>query len=137
MRTVVRAIIKKDNSILAIKRVKNEETYWVFPGGGVENQEDQKEALVRECKEELGLIVEVLDLFDEYVFDNETLGEQKEFFYNCKIIGGELGTGDGPEYNQDEQNSRNKGTYEPIWISLEEFLKLDIRPVEIKNKLIN
>lgn len=121
---------------MAIKRVKNGETFWVFPGGGIDDGEDHKEALVRECQEELGLDVEVLDLMSEYTFNNETLGEQKEYFYNCNIIGGELGTGDGPEYNQTEPNSRNKGSYEPAWIKLKGAANLDVRPTEIRNKLL-
>jgi 8-oxo-dGTP pyrophosphatase MutT (NUDIX family) len=135
MRKVVRAIIKKDNALLLIKRVKNDQTYWVFAGGGVEEDEDQEEALIRECKEELGLDVEARDFVFEYVFQNETLGEQKEYFYNCKIIGGQLGTGDGPEYNQTEKDSRNFGTYQPMWINFDQIKSLDIRPVEMKNKL--
>ncbi|KKQ01845.1 MAG: MutT/Nudix, partial [Candidatus Moranbacteria bacterium GW2011_GWD2_36_198] len=39
MRIVVRAIIKNDDSLLVIKRIKNGETYFVFPGGGVDDGE--------------------------------------------------------------------------------------------------
>lgn len=120
-------------SLLAIKRIKNGETYWVFPGGGVEDGENYESALKRECKEELGLEVEVLELMFEYPFINKKFGEQKEYFYTCKIIGGELGTGDGPEY---DQNSHNKGSYEPGWIKLSDLKNLDVRPATIKNNLL-
>jgi ADP-ribose pyrophosphatase YjhB (NUDIX family) len=137
MREVVRAIIVKEESLLTIKRVKNDQTFWVFPGGGVDEGEEYKKALIRECEEELGLEVEVLDLMSEYTFNNETLGEQKEYFYNCNILGGELGTGNGPEYNQTEPNSRNKGSYEPVWIKLSELADFNLRPAEIKNELLS
>ncbi|EKE19582.1 MAG: MutT/NUDIX family phosphohydrolase [uncultured bacterium] len=132
MRNVVRAIIIRGDSLLTIKRVKGGETYWVFPGGGVENGENHVEALKRECKEELGLDVEVLELMFEYTFANTKFGEQEEYFYRCEILSGDLGTGDGPEYTQP---SIETGSYEPMWMKLNEMKNLDVRPSEVKEKL--
>jgi len=134
MRSVVRAIIIKDDSLLVIKRVKNNETYWVFPGGGVEDGEDQMGALKRECKEELGVVVEVFEIMFEYPFINKEFGEQHEYFYRCDIISGKIGTGDGPEYNND---SKYNGTYEPCWIKLNEVSNVDLRPLEIKDNILS
>jgi 8-oxo-dGTP diphosphatase len=51
---VVAAIIKKENKILATKRGYGEFiNMWEFPGGKIEADESQKEALIREIKEEL------------------------------------------------------------------------------------
>ena len=51
---VVAAIIKKENKILATKRGYGEFiNMWEFPGGKIEAKESQKEALIREIKEEL------------------------------------------------------------------------------------
>lgn len=51
---VVAAIIKKNNKVLATKRGYGEFIdMWEFPGGKIEENESQKEALVREIKEEL------------------------------------------------------------------------------------
>lgn len=51
---VVAAIIKKENKILATKRGYGEfVNMWEFPGGKIEANESQKEALIREIKEEL------------------------------------------------------------------------------------
>ncbi len=51
---VVAAIIKKENKILATKRGYGEFiNMWEFPGGKIEAGESQKEALIREIKEEL------------------------------------------------------------------------------------
>lgn len=133
MRNVVRAIIVEDNSILLLKRIKNGDVYWVFPGGGVEVGESRRIALVRECKEELGLDVKVTDLMFKDLFVNKKFGLQKEYFYSCKILGGQLGMGNGPEYSQ---NSYYIGTYEPCRVELEKVPNLDLRPVEIKNNLL-
>lgn len=55
---VVAAIIKKENKILATKRGYGEFiNMWEFPGGKIEANESQKEALIREIKEELDCII--------------------------------------------------------------------------------
>ena len=57
---VVAAIIRKDNKIFATQRGYGEfKDGWEFPGGKVEEGETKEEALVREIKEELGILIEV------------------------------------------------------------------------------
>lgn len=57
---VVAAIIKKENKILATKRGYGEfVNMWEFPGGKIEANESQKEALIREIKEELDCTIEL------------------------------------------------------------------------------
>lgn len=134
MRTRVRAIIIKNNAILLIKRTKPNSVYWVFPGGGVEDGEDNKGALVRECKEELGVDVNVLELMSENFFTQKDNEEYKEYFYNCLILGGKLGSGKGPEY---EDDSNYEGGYKIEWIDMNKLKDYDIKPMEVRNKLID
>ncbi len=134
MENRVRAIIIKERALLTIKRVKLSETYWVLPGGGVENGEDKITAIIRECKEELGVEVEVLDLMFKNLFVYRDHAEQEEYFYGCNITGGELGTGNGPEY---QENSGYEGTHELEWIKLSELKNFDVRPTEIRNSLLD
>ena len=57
---VVAAIIKKENKILATKRGYGEfVNMWEFPGGKIEANESQKEALIREIKEALDCTIEL------------------------------------------------------------------------------
>ncbi|WP_405286703.1 (deoxy)nucleoside triphosphate pyrophosphohydrolase [Methanobrevibacter sp.] len=68
---VVAAIIKKENKILATKRGYGEFiNMWEFPGGKIEAGESQKEALIREIKEELDCTIKptkfALDLEYQY-----------------------------------------------------------------------
>ena|SRR3989338_9060257 len=126
----VRAIIIKDNKVLTIKRTKPDATFWVFPGGGVEEGETNEKALIRECKEELGVNVNINDLFVE--MDSKvpkTLG-QREYFYFCEIKGGRLGTGDGPEFND---NSLYVGKYDIEWININNLKNIGLRPAEVKD----
>ncbi len=125
----VRAIMIEGESLLLIKRDKNDEQYWVFPGGGVENGENHQQALQRECKEELGVDVLIGKLILENNFPQGNENAQKEFFYECEIIGGKLGTGDGPEF---ERDSHSDGTREIQWINLNALDEYDIRPKEMK-----
>lgn len=129
----VRAIIIQDDSLLTIKRVKPQEIYWVFPGGKVEAGESDQEALVRECKEELGLDVQVEELLFEKIFDPAGREQQMEYFYRCSVVGGELGTGDGPEY---AENNHYDGTHEAEWVKMKDLAKIDLKPKEIKEGIL-
>jgi len=129
----VRAIIIKDNKLLTIKRSKQELIYFVFPGGGVEQGEDLETAMKRECKEEIGVEIKIMNNFTSERFDRGEI-EQLEHFYFCDIVAGELGTGDGPEY---EVNSGYEGTHEIEWLHVNDLLNYDLRPKEVALKLFN
>lgn len=132
MKERVRAIIKEGENILLIHRIKQGREYWVFPGGGVEKTDtNHKSALTRECKEELGVDIQVGDLFTIYEF-GKTGKEQREYFYFCEITGGELGTGSGPEF---QEGTHYEGMYALEWIPLKDFSTRNIQPEEVKKGL--
>jgi len=99
----------------------------VFPGGGIENGETPEEATIREVNEELGVKIAIKDLIDTV----EYTGTQ--YFYLAEITEGEFGTGMGEEFTD---LKRNRGTYEPVWLPIEECLFKDIRPREIIDMLL-
>lgn len=67
MTEVVAALIWEGNRFLACQRPahKARGLLWEFVGGKVEPGESREEALVRECREELGVTVAVGDIFME------------------------------------------------------------------------
>ena len=82
---VVFAVIKKDNKILSMVRGHGEyKGYYEFPGGKIEENETNEEALKREIKEELNASIEVLKLIDiiEYDYPNFHL---KMYAYLCEL----------------------------------------------------
>lgn len=129
MKERARAIIVKNGEIILIKRVKSEMVYFVFPGGGVEDGENKTEALLREVKEELGLDVIITELFSSLRFDKDKF-EQIEYFYLCDVVGGTLGTGDGPEF---KNNSNYEGSHEVLTMSIENLKDLNLLPIEIRD----
>lgn len=56
---VVCAIILKNSQVLAVKRSEKQRLagHWEFPGGKVEFEENQKNAIIREIEEELSVQV--------------------------------------------------------------------------------
>ena len=129
----VRAIIVENNKILLIKRIKEESFYWTTPGGGVEDGESRDEAIKRECYEELGVIVQPGKVFLERIADKPAIKGQKEFFYYCDIIGGEVGTGKGPEF---QKGTGYIGEYKVEWVELEKVSQLKLKPQEVKEKIL-
>lgn len=90
-RPSVRAIILNDNNKIALVYSKKEK-YYKFPGGGIKQDENKKEALVREVREEVGLIVipESICEFGSVMrrqrsnVSPNTIFEQENYYYTCK-----------------------------------------------------
>ena len=64
---VVAALIRKGNTFMICQRPahKARGLLWEFPGGKIEPGETGPEALIRECREELGVTLSVGDVFYE------------------------------------------------------------------------
>lgn len=132
MKNRVRAVIVKNGKILLIKRTKPDLVYWVTPGGGVETGETNKEALIRECKEELGVKIEVKDLILEFISEKEETVGQKEYFYYVNILDGIIGSGQGPEF---QINSGYLGRYDIEWVDIKSLSNVNLKPESIKSLL--
>lgn len=121
-----RVIILKDNEVLLIKRVKNNRTYYVFPGGKAEVGETPEMTAMREAYEELGVQVALGDCFETVRFS-----EVQQYYFLATIVGGELGTGQAEEFTTGE------GTYELEWLPVEALSNYPVIPVEVVISLMN
>jgi 8-oxo-dGTP diphosphatase len=125
----VRGIIIDNNELLLIKRIKQDLTYYVFPGGGVEEGETFLEALDRELKEEINVsVINPEEIYVEYTPSNINR------FYLCKFYDGDFGVSDGPEYTSGEY--ANKGQYIPVRIPISDIELYNIVPDLVKKVLI-
>src|SRR5436190_8776587 len=64
MRNIVNALFVRDGAVLLVRRSPHRSTYpgfWSFPGGHVEPGESLAEALVREVREEVGVVPTRID----------------------------------------------------------------------------
>lgn len=91
-RPSARGIILKPNGKIALVYSK-QKNYYKFPGGGIHVGEDKREALIREVKEEVGMIVKP-DTIQEFgsvmrlqksTDTPNTVFEQENFYYLCQV----------------------------------------------------
>lgn len=91
-RPSARGIVLKPNGKIALVYSK-QKNYYKFPGGGIRDGEDPREALIREVKEEVGMIVK-RDTIQEFGsvlrlqksnFKSNTVFEQENFYYLCQV----------------------------------------------------
>ena len=89
-RPSARAVIINHNKIALVYSKK--ERYYKFPGGGIKDNEDMKTALIREVREEVGLVV-IPDSIKEFGSvlrrqksnaSPDTIFEQENFYFLCQ-----------------------------------------------------
>ena len=87
---VVAALIWKNNKFMICQRLahKARGLLWEFVGGKVESGETKEQALIRECKEELDIILSVSDIFMEVIHEYPDITVHLTLF-NATIAEGE------------------------------------------------
>lgn len=87
---VVAGLIWKDGKFMICQRPENKARalLWEFVGGKVEKGESREDALIRECKEELDIVVKPLDVFCivDHVYPDITI---RLVLFNAEIVWGE------------------------------------------------
>ena len=90
-RPSARAIIRSGDKIALVYSQK--EKYYKFPGGGIHDDEDKRQALIREVREEVGMVVipESIREFGSVLRRQKsdrgenTIFEQENFYYCCDV----------------------------------------------------
>ncbi len=90
-RPSARAVIIRDDKIALV--YSKREKYYKFPGGGIHDDEDKKEALAREVREEVGMVVipesirEFGSVLRRQKSDKaeDTIFEQENYYYFCDV----------------------------------------------------
>lgn len=103
--------------IVVVERHRDGLHYFSVPEG-VEDRETPEQAVVREVFEELGVVVKELARLDIHVV------------FEVRIVGGELGTGGGPEFSR-----VGRGTYTPVWMPIEAIDGIELYPPGVREIL--
>jgi ADP-ribose pyrophosphatase YjhB (NUDIX family)/GNAT superfamily N-acetyltransferase len=91
----VGVLVEIEGKILLVQRGQMPfKGWWALPAGYIEADESVEEAAVRECKEETGLDVELLELFGVYSFPEGPVQSGIIIFFRAQPVGGELRAGD-------------------------------------------
>ena len=119
MLKVVAALIMKDGKILIAKRSTGNKDVigkWEFPGGKVEENETEKQAIEREIKEEFDILVRA-EKFITNVISKDKKSEMDLKLYLCKYIDGKIKLNDHSEYK---------------WVDKDDILDFDLADLDVE-----
>ena len=106
--------------------------YWVFPGGGVEENETPEQAVLRELLEETSIETRIIRLLYHHHITGD-LNDSDQYFYLCEYLSGEPKLGSA---NELKETLAGTDFYEPLWISVTKLPELLLFPLEIRDWLI-
>ncbi len=95
-------VLDEEGRMLLVKQHHEDKDIWMVPGGGIEEGESSSQAAAREVKEETGLDVQVSRLV-WHVEEVSDRGQRFVDFFMADIVGGELGLGMDPEFDENGQ----------------------------------
>lgn len=127
IRNAAKALIIKDDKMLAIKISDGKEEWYIMPGGGQDVEELLPEAMCREVAEELGLQVEVKDL----VFVIE--GLRGENFHRVDLVF--LCEYKGEIKNAILQSDTNQVGYD--WLDIKTLNTTPLYPSKLRRQIMN
>lgn len=127
VRNAAKALIIKDNKMLAIKISDGKEEWYIMPGGGQDAEELLPETVCREVAEEMGLQVEVKDL----VFVIE--GVHGENFHRVDLVF--LCEYKGTIENAILQGDTNQVGY--AWLDIKTLNTAPLYPSKLRRQIMN
>jgi 8-oxo-dGTP diphosphatase len=115
IREAARAIVVDGAGKIALLHV-SKENYYKLPGGGIEPGEDKASALKRECQEEIGCDIEIVEEIGSIVEYRKVFHlTQISYCYLAKVVGAK-GTA---AFTTEE---RDNG-FTQVWVSYEEAIR--------------
>ena len=127
IRNAAKALIIKDDKMLAIKISDGKEEWYIMPGGGQDAEELLPETACREVAEELGLKVEVKDL--AFVIE----GVHGEKFHRVDLVF--LCAYKGKIENAVLQGDTNQVGYD--WLDIKTLNTTQLYPSKLRRQIMN
>ena len=127
VRNAAKALIIKDNKMLAIKISDGKEEWYIMPGGGQDVEELLPETACREVAEEMGIRVEVKDL----VFVIEGLNGER--FHRVDLVF--LCEYKGKIDNAVLQDDTNQVGYD--WLDIKTLNTTPLYPSKLRRQIMN
>ena len=130
----VQIAIVKDNQLLLLHHIMPEynKAFWGMPGGGVEEGESERQAAVREARQETCLDIELEDFRYAYETENNLFYDRVVTFIGYPVSG-EANVGYDPEEGMHEVVRLTAIKWHPLYddSGLEEVAKRDLTPVRL------
>jgi ADP-ribose pyrophosphatase YjhB (NUDIX family) len=128
IRNAVRAVITSNGAVLLQRKIDDDGTErYSLPGGAQEQGERLADALQRECEEEIGTRVNIIDLmyvgdyFKVKATDPPTTRQLLEFLFTCTVDSG-YQPGNGPQ--------PDKHQVDVVWMPLENLTNINLVPAD-------
>lgn len=115
---VAAAVIWREGRVLLTQRPSGTHLsgLWELPGGKVEPGEGPEQALVRECREECAIEVEVVDVL-EVAFHRYEKKDVLLLFYECRLVAGDV---------------QHLGVAGHVWCAPEELGRYELPPPDAR-----
>ena len=137
-------VIREHNGvreILLVKRsrpdYRENRTYYVTPGGHIEDDETPRVAVIREIFEETGLTVNPLRTIYKWKKENRYKNKSEvHALWTCEYLGGEI------DINPDSEDCKKYAEvgemFEPLWVNLNDIRdpEFDLKPATFKRQLL-
>ncbi len=126
IRNTVRAVITREQRILLLRKhdeLKGER--FALPGGAQDPGETLKQAVSRECLEEIntdveiGALLHIADFFKQRMKPEPMIRHQIEFLFDCSVPASYI-PANGPH--------PDKSQVEVVWVELDRLAKLPLTP---------
>jgi 8-oxo-dGTP diphosphatase len=115
---VAAAVVFDGGRVLLTQRMKGAHLsgLWEFPGGKLEPGEAPEAAVVRECREECGVELRVVDIFD-VSFHAYPERDVLLLFYECELVSGEV---------------QHLGVADHVWCAPAEIDRYELPPADVR-----